>query len=463
MIQHTRPNDNPFATRIILAAGLLSALLYVWMAAIDLHDRLALYLVLHGALVGLMAVAWRQAAGASSVLRWIFVGAVLFRLIAAFGEPTLSDDLYRYVWDGRVQVAGIHPYVHAPTDPALEALRDEDWGLINHPEVRTIYPPLAQMVFALLAGLGAGPLGFKLFFAAADLGVLAALAWLLRRAGLPPDRIVLYAWNPLAVIETAGSGHVEPLGVALVVVCAAWMTCRRAKLAALALAAAVHVKVLPLILIPGAIRRWRNVAVLVLALALVALALPYALTGPAVGPGLFDYAERWEHNAVIYSGVEAVLDWVDTGPKLKPWVGRLRDRLGGDDVFWNWVYGKVWPREIARMIVGVLALAWILRLSFRRGLSAPREIFLGLAGVLLLSPTLYPWYVLWVLPFAVAFCSIPWMIFAALVPLAYIGGAGGVPWVVRLIEYGIPVLAAVVWFRVRDKRPVVDRQQAARR
>lgn len=413
------------------------------MAAIDLHDRLALYLVLHGVLLGLMGLAWRQAAGAPAALRWIFIAAVLFRLIAAFGQPTLSDDIYRYVWDGRVQAAGIHPYVHAPEDPALAALRNDDWTRVNHPELRTIYPPLAQMVFAALAWLGAGPLGFKLFFALADLGVMAALVWLLSRCGLPPDRIVLYAWNPLAIIEAAGSGHVEPVGAALVVVAAAWMSCRRAKLAALALAAAVHVKLLPLILIPGAIRRWRNAAVLVLALALVGLALPYALSGPAIGSGLFDYAERWEHNSVLYSGIEATLEWVDTGPKLKPWVGRARDRLGGDDTFWNWVYTRVWPREIARVIVGMLALVWVVLLSFRRGLTAPREIFLGLAGVLLLSPTLYPWYVLWVLPFAVAFASLPWLIFAALVPLAYIGGESGVPWIVRSIEYGIPVLAVI--------------------
>ena len=147
---------------------------------------------------------------------------------------------------------------------------------------------------------------------------------------------------------------------------------------------------------------------------------------------------------MIYSGIEALLEWVDTGPKLKPWVGSLRNKFGGDDTFWNWVYTKVWPREIARLIVGLLALIWVVRLSFRRGLTAPREIFLGLAGVLLLAPTLHPWYVLWVLPFAVAFRSIPWLIFAALVPLAYIGGESGVPWIVRSIEYGIPVLAMVV-------------------
>ncbi len=260
---------------------------------------------------------------------------------------------------------------------------------------------------------------------------------------------MLYAWNPLAVIETAGSGHVEPAGVALVVVCAAWMATRHAKLAAVTLAAAVHVKLLPLVLIPGAIRRWRNAAVLVLVATLTVLALPYALTGPAIGSGLFDYTERWERNAVIYAGIEAMLEWIDTGPRLQPTVGTLQDRLGGDDGFWNWVYTKVWPREIARGIVALVALAWVVRLSFKRGLTAPREIFLGLAGVLLLVPTLHPWYVLWVLPFAAAYRSVFWLGFAGLVPLAYIGGPSDVPWVVRSIEYGLPLLAAFLWHRAR--------------
>ncbi|NIM01909.1 MAG: DUF2029 domain-containing protein [Acidobacteria bacterium] len=447
MIQHTPPDDNPTAPRVILAAGLVSGLLYVVLALIDLREHLATYLVVHAALLALMGLAWRRAVATPSVLRWVFAGAVLFRLITAFAAPTLSDDLYRYVWDGRVQVAGIHPYVHAPEDPALAALRDDAWSRINHPELRTIYPPLAQVVFAALAFLGAGPLGFKLFFAAADIGVLAALIWLLRRTKLPPDRAVLYAWNPLAVIETAGSGHVEPVGVALVVLCAVWMNARRAKSAALALAAAVQVKLLPVVLIPGAIRRWRNPAVLVLVAVLVLLALPYALTGPAIGSGLFDYTARWERNAVVYSGIEGLLEWVDTGRRLKPMVGTLRDKLGGGEDFWNRVYTKVWPREIARGIVAVLALAWVVRLSFRRGLTAPREIYLGLAGVLLLVPTLHPWYVLWVLPFAAAYRSVFWLCFAGLVPLAYVGGASDVPWLVRSIEYGLPLLTAILCHR----------------
>jgi len=452
---HTlRRDDNRSAISIILAAGLFSLILYGVAAAVDLQRNPELYLGLHAALAGLMVLAWWKARTAAPALRWIVLGAALFRLVTVCAEPTLSDDLYRYVWDGRVQASGVHPYAFAPTDEALEGLRDDDWTRINHPELRTIYPPAAQMLFAALAFLGAGTTGFKLFFALADLGVVAALALLLRRAGLPPDRLVLYAWNPLAVIEAAGSGHVEPVGVALVVLGAAWLAAKRANLSALALGLAVHVKILPAILIPGAIRRWRNPAVLVLAAVLVVLALPYALTGPAVGSGLFDYAERWERNATIYSGVQGVLERADTGNSLKPAVGALRERFGGTDEAWKRVYARIWPREMARGVVGIAALCWVLGLSFRRGLTAPREIFLGLAGVLLLSPTLHPWYVLWLLPFAAAYASVPWLLFAALVPLAYLG-AGDVPWSIRAVEYGIPLLAAVVLALRRRAAPPV--------
>ena len=87
----------------------------------------------------------------------------------------MSDDLYRYLWDGRVQLHGVHPYAHAPEDQALAGLRDEHWERVNHPEVKTIYPPLAQGTFLVLAAVGAGPLGVKLTMGLLDFGVVLAL------------------------------------------------------------------------------------------------------------------------------------------------------------------------------------------------------------------------------------------------------------------------------------------------
>jgi hypothetical protein len=391
-----------------------------------------------------MLVAWRLAAARRMRMGPIFVAALAFRIVAACGPPALSDDVYRYVWDGRVQLHGIHPYRHAPADPALEALRDADWKRINHPELRTIYPPLAESLFLALAALGAGPIGFKLALGLADFGVVVALGTLLRALELPPHRAILYAWNPLAVLETAGSGHVEPLGVALVVLGAAWIIGRRPGLSTLALAGAVQAKLLPLLLVPGWVRRWRLREVALFAVVLVAIALPYAVGGPALGGGLADYAARWEANPSVYGVVERLLAAADSGVALEPSISAARRAIRAEWIPWDRLYAWVWPARLARMICGLALVAWVAWLAFRPRLDAARETFLVLCGALLLSPTLHPWYVLWVLPFAAAYASLPWLGFSLLVLLSYLGGAAGPPVWVSWVEYGgLAGLAAV--------------------
>jgi len=413
--------DNARSARIILALAGLALPIYLALALSgDLRGHFELYLLGHGLLAASMLVAWRIARRDHRTLSLVLGAAVLFRLVAALGAPSLSDDVYRYVWDGRVQLHGVHPYEHAPSDPELGELRDENWELINHPELITIYPPLAEGFFLLLAAAGAGPVGFKLALGLLDFGVVLALGLLLRRMSLPPDRVVLYAWNPVAVLETAGSGHVEPLGVLLVVLAVIWIEDRRPRLSMLALAAAVHVKLLPALLLPTWLRRAWGVPVLVLALGLVIPALPYALTGPAVGAGLFAYAERWEHNAFFYAGLETLLP----GPQA---------------------------RETARLIMGFLVVAWAVFLAWGRRLAPARETLWVFGAVLLLSPTVHPWYVLWVLPFAAACLSPGWLLFGLLVPLAYVEVGGELPWAVKCVEY-LPPLALMVWGAIRAIR-----------
>ena len=446
------PNKRPPAFILVLA--ILSLLVYAGLtAAGNLRDLLPAYLAGHAVLLALMFLAWFRLRHSGDGMRLVLGAALLFRLVSAVGEPALSDDVYRYVWDGRVQLHGIHPYSFAPEDPALEHLRDSDWARINHPELKTIYPPLAQILFLVLAALGAGPVGFKLAMGLLDFGVVLALVRLLKKLGLPGDRAVLYAWNPLAVLETAGSGHIEPLAVLLVLLAALWIIEPRRSLSTAALAGAVQVKLLPAALLLGYARRLRNRHLLLLVLVLIVPALPYVISGPAVGAGLFDYAERWERNAFIYAGVERLMEWVDTGPLLKGWIAAAQQRFSADWVPWNFFYNHVWPRDIARAVVLLAAMAWIVHLAFRRRLGAVQETYLVLAGVLLLSPILHPWYLLWVLPFAVAFLSPGWLLLSLLVPLSYIGSESGVPWSVRCIEF-LPSIALMVWSALGDRRRI---------
>jgi len=445
------PQAGDGRTRLaILGLALIAASLFGWLAFLgDLTRRTGALLLVHALLVVVMVAAWWVLRGSGATPLRIALGAALtFRIVMALGPPALSDDVYRYVWDGRVQLHGIHPYRYSPDDPALAQLRDEVWERINHRELETIYPPLSQVWFLALAGVGAGVRGFKLAAGLLDFGAVLALSFLLRRLALPQDRLVLYAWNPLAVIETAGSGHHEPLGTALAILAAAWMIAGRASASALALAGAVHVKLLPAVLVPGYARRFSLTAIAAFTGVVVLVALPYALTGPALGAGVWHYAGRWERNGFLFAGILGACEWLDPTPWLKDGIDALK-QWGPAALPWDWLYRHVWPPHLARATAAALALAWIAAVSLRKTIDPARETLLVLGGVLLLAPTLHPWYVLWVLPFAAALLSRGWLLLAALVPLAYLGGEGDVPWWVRCVEFA-PALCLMVWDGTRS-------------
>ena len=427
----THRNNHP---ALIILAG-ISTGLYLWAAlAGDLRERQLFYLAVFAALSACMmagrVVLSRSSGKLPSV---ILVAALLFRMVAALGGPAMSDDIYRYVWDGRVQAAGHHPYLHPPEAEELAPLRDADWEKINHRSIGTIYPPLSQLFFRGLAAAGAGVRGFRIAFGLLDFGVVLALLLLLRRTGRPPGRVVWYAWNPLAVMESSGSGHVEPLGVLLVVLAAVWLCSdpRAPGRAAAALAAGIHVKLFPVVLLPGYLRRMNLPAILVLAAVLVGLALPFVIAGPATGEGLYRYAERWERNGLIFFALREGAEALDTGNRLKP----LADGLGLPGLY-RWL----WPRELAKVAVVLLAGGWILWLAYRRRLEPVGETMWVLGGLTLLLPTVHPWYLLWMLPFAAACCSPGWLLLGTTVSLAYLGEGSDVTWPVRLLVYGAPLI-----------------------
>lgn len=419
--------DNNRGSHIILALAIGATALYLLLAANgDLRGRPGLLLPASAGLLGAMLLAERMFRADRALRRPILVAAALFRIVAGCGSPALSDDVHRYVWDGRVQLHGVHPYRFPPDAPELAPLRAAAASGINHPELKTIYPPLAELFFLALGALGAGPAGYKLTLGMIDFGVVLALEELLRRTGLPRERLLLYAWNPLAVLETAGSGHLEPVGVLFVVVAGLWIAERRPQATLLALAAAVHVKLLPACLVPGVLRRvgWGRAALLIAALALPLLT--YAVDGPALGAGLAAYAERWEYNATLYAGVEAAIE-----------------RLDGS-------------REVARLAVAAAAAAWLFALARRRDRSFAREALLAFGGVLLLSPTLHPWYLLWVLPWAAALGSGPWLVLGATAILTYSYADGDVPLWIKTIEF-LPALGWALWNVLRARRPGIER------
>lgn len=213
-------------------------------------------------------LAWRRGALPPGPI-WAWALAVRLPLLLC--APTLSDDVWRYVWEGEVWRAGFSPFAHAPDDPALAHLRDAAWANVNHRAVPSVYPPLAQALFVLLAP--GGVLAWRLFSAACDVGTSAVLGRRDPAAGL------LWALLPLPALETAVSGHLEGPGVLLLVLALggrAW-----------AAAAATLVKLLPAVLLW---RRW-GWATLVAAACLVVMRTD----------GLDTYQATWAYNASLFA------------------------------------------------------------------------------------------------------------------------------------------------------------------
>ena len=391
-----------------------------------------------GRLQGLMAVAfafyalalWRSG-------RWralphaglaVFVVALAMRLAVLRVAPTLSDDLWRYLWDGRVLAHGLDPYAYAPADTALASLRDAlVHPRVNHPELRTIYPPLAEAGFAFMALVAPGVTGMKCWIVLHDLALVAVLLrWCARRGGsaLP---VIAYAWNPLVVLEYAGSGHHDPTGILWLVVALAWLD-SRPLLSAAAFAAAVLVKLVPLLALPFLLVRWPWRA-RALALALLAAGLGMFLArarGPA--SGLEAYSAHWRNNELAFHYLAALLG-----------DARARGAAAGAVV----------------IVVGLLL--------WRRSevASATRT---AVRMLLLTGPVLHPWYLGWALAFEPLAPSWPWLALSALALLNYgvlaVPGEGSafhlsLAW--RWFEYGVPLvlaaaLAARHHLRVRGTR-----------
>jgi hypothetical protein len=188
---------------------------------------------------------------------WIVVAvAIALRALLLAAPPILSSDIYRYVWDGRVQAAGINPYRYIPADPALASLRDPVvYPQINRADyARTIYPPFAEVVFATVGRISDNVTGMRLVLLGFEAVGVISLLWLLSLAGLPGERILIYAWNPLALWSFANDGHVDAIVVGLLGLALLLRARHKDGWAGAALAGAVLAKFFPLVAVPAFLR-----------------------------------------------------------------------------------------------------------------------------------------------------------------------------------------------------------------
>ncbi|HEY6572527.1 MAG TPA: glycosyltransferase 87 family protein, partial [Candidatus Eisenbacteria bacterium] len=249
----------------------------------------------------LLAV-WLVAQRGARLRTWLLIAVGLLpRLLLLPAEPRLSEDIYRYLWDGRLVAEGVNPFPHAPADPALARYHDALLGHLNHADVPTIYPPMAQYLFGAAARLAVEPWAWKATLLALEALLLLALVSLLRARGLPPERLLLYFWNPLVIVESFGSGHVDLAAAAFLLFALALHEGKRPRLSGLAFAAAVLVKYMPLLLAPALLRRRAYGTLAVAAIAGAALFIPFVAAGPALWTGLSTYLRNWEFNGSLYA------------------------------------------------------------------------------------------------------------------------------------------------------------------
>ena len=188
----------------------------------------------------------------------VLVLAAAMRVLPLAAPPFLSSDLFRYVWDGRVQAHGINPYLYLPAAPQLEFLRDEEiYGSTNRSEeAPTIYPPMAQVIFAAIGQVWSSVQMVKIVMAGFEAITIAAVLLLLRRAGLPGAGVLVYAWNPLPLWEYAGNGHIDAASIAFMSLAMLVASGRQRGWAGAVLGLAILCKLLPAAVFPAFWRRW---------------------------------------------------------------------------------------------------------------------------------------------------------------------------------------------------------------
>ena len=217
-----------------------------------------------------------------SILLIGLVFAALFRLSILFFPPYLSDDIYRYIWDGRVQAAGVNPYRYIPAEEPLAQLRDDQiYPHINRREtVRTIYPPVAQVAFLLITRVSESVTWMKAAMVGFEAVAVWAIVQLLSSFGFARQRVLIYAWHPLAIWEFAGSGHADALAIAFIALALLARRKHAATLTGVLLACATCVKLFPVVLFPAVyVRRSWKMPLAFVATILISY-LPYLSVGP---------------------------------------------------------------------------------------------------------------------------------------------------------------------------------------
>lgn len=345
--------------------------------------------------------------------------AVFLRL-----PPGPDDDIHRYVWDGRLQRLGYNPYIIIPDAPAAAVLHTAETHTLNNGNLPSPYPPGAELFFRAITTIHESIFTMKLAFVLCDLAIVFVLFILLRLTGQAEHWVLAYAWHPLLAIEVAGSGHVDILGALLLLMSATALVRGWRTPAAVAFGLAIAVKLLPIVLMPLYWKRIRLRDAALAGLTVALLYLPFLDHGHIVTGSIGTYVHSFRFNGPLFAALDQLAD-----PKLLAAMALLAGLLTA-----------VWMRQRAQEPIPD-GFAW------------------PMAAALFCAPVVYPWYLLWFLPFLRSIRTIPIVIWTiSIFPTYYVWHlrATGHLWIlptwVMTIEYGAVAGAMAILLSRRLRR-----------
>ncbi len=368
-------------------------------------------------LAGVYAVN-RFRTGVASVFVILAV-AVLIRALFLPLRPSLSDDVYRYQWEGRIERAGINPYTVYPAMPRLQRFENPEHPIETGKFTPTVYPPLSEWTFARVKSIS----GYKLLFLAFDLATLAALLLMLNRTGRPLSLALVYAWNPAVIVSFSLSGHHDSLAVFTLVLATYFIIIGRGATSMLFLGLSAVSKLFSGLMLPVFLRRSKIAYISIFAGTLLLAYLPFLSAGRGLIRGLTDFARSWEGN-------DSLLRLIRLAGNSKPQAELIA----------------------AILLIGVCAFV------LRRRTEPIAASLIILAALLFLSPNAFPWYFTWLVPFLCFIPNPPLLLMTVTCILGYspvITYVAGVSFhnqpLMLILEYA-PVFCWIAWIGIRGPR-----------
>ena len=339
----------------------------------------------------------------------ILAGAVAFRMFLVVRPPALSDDVYRYQWEGRIERAGINPYTVAPDSEGLAHFQDSEHPIQTGRSTPTLYPPLSELTFSWIETIP----GYKRAYAALDLASLALLLLLLRAVKQPAHRVVIYAWNPAVIVSFALSGHYDSLALVTLIAAVLLIIKQRPRLSIAFLSLSFLAKFFPVLLLPTFLKRSKRPYALIFA-ALVALAyVPFLRAGTQLFKGLSDYAVGWEGN--------------DSAFRLLMLAGNTKRQA-----------------ELVAVVAILILVAYVLK----KRMDPMRAALVLFTAMLLISPNAFPWYFTWIVPFLCFSPAPPLLLLTVTCVLGYapvIAYSAGQPYIHSPLMTALEYLPVYLW------------------